>query len=250
MRKKWLAFIILPCFLVTILFVAGCGKGAKPEMSYNPEKYLQKSDELVNKKEFAEARKVLLEVKNRDTQKKYGAIAHLKIADSYAREGEPDLAVAEYRKFIELYPDNQYAPYAQYQIAMTYFGQVESAERGTGSARTALEEFNRLKKIYPRNTYRDVVELRIEKCRNILAEGDYVIAAFYYKKEAYGASVNRLENLLKNYPDYKKLDEVLLLLGKAYKELKSKDKAREAFDRLNKKYPSGSAAKEAKKIKL
>jgi outer membrane protein assembly factor BamD len=250
MRKKLLSFIIFSCFLLSILFVAGCGKSAKPEMAYDPEKYMQKADELVNKKDYAEARKVLLEVKNRDTQKKYGALAHLKIADSYAREGEPDQAVTEYKKFIELYPDNQYAPYAQYQIAMTYFAQVESAQRGIGAARSALEEFNNLKRLYPRNPYRDIVELRIEKCRNILAEGDYVIAEFYYNKETYGAAVNRLESLLKNYPDYKKEEEVLLLLGKAYKELKSKDKARETFDRLNRKYPSGKAAKEAKKIKL
>jgi len=245
-----MSFIVLPCFSLALLFAAGCGKDVKPETSYDPEKYIQKSDELVNNKEYAEARKVLLEVKNRDTQKKYGAIAHLKIADSYAREAEPDLAIAEYRKFIELYPTNQYAPYAQYQIGMTYFAQIESAERGTGAAKSALEEFNRLKTLYPRNPYRDVVELRIEKCRNILAEGDYVIAEFYFNKDSYAAAANRLEGLISKYPDYKKLDEALLLLGKSYASLKSNDKAKAAFDKLISKYPSSKSAKEAQKIKL
>jgi outer membrane protein assembly factor BamD len=248
MRKISMFFIFITV-LFALLSVAGCGKDVKPETSYDPEKYLVKSDELVNAKEYKEARKVLFEVKNRDTQKKYGALAHLKIADSYVREGEPDLAIIEYRKFIELYPDNQYAPYAQYQIGMTYFAQIESAERGTGAARTALEEFNRLKKLYPRNPYRDVVELRIEKCRNILAEGDYVIAEFYFNKESYKAAVERLEGLIAKYPDYKKEEEVLLLLGKAHRELKEKVKAKEVFDRLIKKYPSSKAAKEAKKFK-
>jgi|WetSurMetagenome_2_1015567.scaffolds.fasta_scaffold05123_5 outer membrane protein assembly factor BamD len=248
MRTILKSVIILSC-VIAFLYVAGCSKSARPEMSYDPEKYLQRSDELVNKKEYAEARKVLLEVKNRDTQKKYGALAHLKIADSYAREKEPDLAVLEYRKFIDLYPTNQYASYAQYQIGMTYFSQIESAERGTGAARTALVEFNRLKTLYPRNPYRDVVELRIEKCRNILAEGDYVIAAFYYKKDSYAAAANRLEGLVSKYPDYKDIENAFLLLGKSYIELKQKDKARTALDKLIKKYPSSKAAKEAQKLR-
>jgi outer membrane protein assembly factor BamD len=246
--EKILKVLVPITFLLTLLFAVGCGKDVKPETSYDPEKYIQKSDELVNAKEYKEARKVLLEVKNRDTQKKYGAIAHLKIADSYAREGEPDLAIAEYRKFIDLYPDNQYGSYAQYQIAMTYFAQIESPDRGSGAARLALEEFDRLKKLYPRNPYRDIVELRIERARNTIAEGDYMIANFYYDKEAYRAAVDRLEGLIVKYPDFKKMDVTLLLLGKSYKQLKLKDKAKEAFEKLITKYPTSKAAKEAKKL--
>jgi outer membrane protein assembly factor BamD len=244
LSRLFISITVLLAFLVA----AGCGKDVKPETSYDPEKYIQKSDELVSSKDYKEARKVLLEVKNRDTQKKYGPIAHLKIADSYAKEGEPDLAIAEYRKFIDLYPDNQYASYAQYQIAMTYFAQIESPERGTGVASLAIAEFESLKKLYPRNPYRDIVEVRIEKARNTIAEGDYMIAEFYYNKESYKASVERLEGLLIKYPEFKRLDEALLLLGKSYKELKIKDKAKEVLERLINKYPKGKAAKEAKKL--
>jgi outer membrane protein assembly factor BamD len=233
-----------------LLTVSGCGKSAKPETAYDPEKYLQKSDQLVNDKEYAEARKALLEVKNRDTQKKYGALASMKIADSYAREGETDHAIAEYRRFLELYPTSQYASYAQYQIAMIYFSQIESAEKGGGSAKAALEEFQKLKALYPRNPYREIVELRIEKCRNILAEGDYLIAKFYFKKESYAAAANRLEGLFKTYPDFKKMDEALLLMGKVYAAMNSKDKAKAVFSKLMEKYPSSESAKEAKKVKL
>jgi outer membrane protein assembly factor BamD len=246
--EKILKSFIYVAVLFALMTAVGCGKGARPETSYDPEKYIQKADELVGEKDYKEARKVLLEVKNRDTQKKYGALAHLKIADSYVKEGEPDLAITEYRKFIDLYPDNQYASYAQYQIAMTYFAQIESSDRGSGAARFALVEFDKLKKLYPRNPYRDIVELRIERTRNILAEGDYMVAEFYYNKESYRASVERLEGMLEKYPDYKKADAALLLLGKAYLQLKLKDKAKEAFEKLTSKYPGSNAAKEAKKL--
>ena len=248
MRKISLFFILVSVLLVAV-FISGCGKKeVKPEVAYDPEKYLTNADTLVTEKNYDEARKVLLEVKNRDSQKKYGALAQLKIADTYVKEGEPDLAIAEYRKFIENYPDNQYASYAQYQIAMTYYSQIESPDRGTGVAKSALIEFNRLKQLYPRNPYRDIVELRIEKARNTIADGDFMIGEFYFKKESYQAALGRLEELMSNYPDYKRADKALLLMGKSYKALKMDDKAKEVFTRLIEKYPAGDAAKEAAKL--
>lgn len=239
------------CVSVVLVFsfATGCGKKeVKPEESYEPEKYLTKADTLVSEKNYDEARKMLLEVKNRDSQKKYGALAQLKIADTYVKEGDPDLAIAEYRKFIDNYPDNQFASYAQYQIAMAYYSQIESPDRGSGAAKSALIEFNRLKQLYPRNPYRDVVELRIEKATTVIADGDFMIGEFYFNKEAYQAALGRLEGLLAKYPDYKRGDKTLLLIGKSYKALKMNDKAGEAFKKLIEKYPASDAAKEAAKL--
>jgi outer membrane protein assembly factor BamD len=248
MRKIFILFMMIT--VLSALFLgAGCGKKeVKHEEAYDAEKFLTNADNLVSKKEYEEARKVLLEVKNRDSQKKYGALAELKIADSYIKEEEPDLAIIEYRKFIELYPDNQYASYAQYQIAMAYYSQIESPDKGSGAARDALLEFNRLKQIYPRNPYRDIVELRIERAQNIIADGDFMIGEFYFKKESYQAAIERLEGLLKKYPDYKREDNALLIIGKSYKALIMDEKAREYFNKVIEKYPTSGAAKEAKKL--
>ena len=92
---------------------------------------------------------LLLEIKNRDLTKKYAPLAQLRIADAYVKEGEPELAVAEFRRFLEIYPDHRHASYAQYQIAMIYFSQIESPERGYGGAAKALEEFEKAQKKFP-----------------------------------------------------------------------------------------------------
>lgn len=248
MRKISLFFILISV-LIGIAVLYGCGKKeVKPEEAYDPEKYLANADTLVSQKKYDEARKVLLEVKNRDSQKKYGALAQLKIADTYVKEGDPDLAITEYRKFIENYPDNQFASYAQYQIAMAYYSQIEAPDRGSGAAKSALVEFNRLKQLYPRNPYRDIVELRIEKATNTIADGDFMIGEFYFKKEAYQAAIGRLEGLLIQYPDFKKADRALLLLWKSFRALKMNDKATEILNRLSEKYPASDAAKEATKL--
>lgn len=233
------------CALV-LLNSCGGDKGLKKE-SFDPEKYLSTADKLSSDKEYEEARKILLEVKNRDTSKKYTPLAQLRIAESYIKEGEMDLGIEEYRKFMEFYPDNQYASYAQYQIAMAYFSQIESADRGTGEAQKALREFLRLKELYPRNPYREVIDLRIEKSKTVIADGEFMVAEFYYKKGSYNAAAQRFEGLLKKFPEYKRGDQVLLLLFRSYKALRMSDKVKEAYDRLMERYPSGKPASEAKK---
>lgn len=245
-NDKWLFLFFALCFLLFILTSCGGGKAVKEE-GFDPEKYLSRADRLIEDKEYEEARKLLLEVKNRDTTKKHAPRAQLKIAESYIRDGDIDIGIEEYRRFMELYPDNQYASYAQYQIGMAYFSQIESPDRGSGAALKALQEFMRLKELYPRNPYREVLELRIEKCRNVIADGEFMVGEFYYKKESYNAAINRLEGLLKQFPEYKKGDEAMILLARAYKLAKMDEKAKETFNKLIEKYPSSKLAQEAKK---
>ncbi len=237
--------LILLLLILSIL--SGCGgKTQVKREEFDPVVYLKKADELVAKKEYEEARKLLLEIKNRETAKEYAPLAQLKIADSYLKEEETELAITEYRRFIELYPESTYAPYAQYSIAMAYFRQIEGPERGAGTAQKALEEFLKLEKLYPRHPYGEILPLRIQKCRNIIAEGELLIAKFYHKKGSYKAAIGRLEGIMHNYPDFKNLDEVLYLLTDSYKRLNVPEKAKEYANLLKSKFPDSSYVKKVK----
>jgi outer membrane protein assembly factor BamD len=246
MKTRRLFHLIL---IAIVLFLISCsGKQAvKPPGAFDPEKAFAAANEQLEKKEYETARNSFLEVKNRDLTKKFAPLAQLKIADSYVKEGEGELAVPEYKRFIETYPDHQYAPYAQYQIAMVYFNQIESPERGYGGAAKALEEFEKLKKMFPRNPYKETVEVKIEKCRNTIAEYEYLVGKFYYDKGSYTAAIGRFEGLLKKYPDYKGEAEVLFFTGVSYKKIGQKEKASEYLTRLIDKYSNHNLVKGAKK---
>jgi outer membrane protein assembly factor BamD len=238
---------LLP-FIALIILVSCSGKAVvKTPETFDAERSFAQANKMIDAKNYSEARSVLLEIKNRDLTKKYAPLAQLRIADAYVKEGEPELAVAEYRKFLEIYPDHKYAPYAQYQIAMVYFGQIESPERGHSGALQALTEFEKLKKNFPRNPYKDLIDLRIEKCRNVMADYEFLVGQFYMDKGSYQAAINRFEGLLKNFQDYKKVDTVLLNLASCYKESGHREKAVEYFSRLLKDYPRSPLASAAKK---
>ncbi len=237
-------------FLFFLIFIAiSCSSQStiKPTEKFEPEKSFETANELFEKKDYEKARTIFFEIKNRDFTKNFAPLAQLRIADSYIKEEEYELAITEYKKFLEVYPEHEYAPYAQYQIAMTYFNQIEGPERGYGGAAKALEQFEKLKKMFPRNPYKDIVELRIEQYRNIIAEYEYLVGEFYYKKGSYNAAISRFEGLLKKYPDYKKFSEVLYYTGMSYKKLNLGERASEYLTRLIETYPDSKFATDAKK---
>ncbi len=247
MLKNIESFIYLSLIICLFFIITGCGgKTPLKKDEFDPVAYLKKADELIAKKEFEEARKLLLEIKNRESAKEYAPIAQLKIADSYLKEDETELAITEYRRFIELYPESTYAPYAQYSIGMAYFRQIESAERGAGTAKKALQEFLKLQEMYPRHPYGEILPLRIQKCRNIIAEGELLIGKFYHKKGSYKAAIGRLEGILKEYPDFKNLDETLYLLIDSYKKLEISDKVKQYSMMLREKFPDSPFTKKLK----
>ena len=130
---------------------------------------------------------------------------------------------------------------------MAYFVQIESPERGYGAAAKALLEFEKLKRMFPRNPYREMIELRLEKCRNTMADYEFLVAEFYFKKSSYRAAVGRFEQLLTKFPDYRKEPLVVYRIAVCYKKLGNKDKALEFYTRLIEKYPNDTIIKEAGK---
>lgn len=244
-KERYISVVII----LLICCFSACSKkpAVQPAEKFDPEKSFTTANELLEKKDYEKARASFLEVKNRDRTKTFAPLAQLKIADSYVKEEEPELAVAEYRKFLDAYPDHQYASYAQYQIAMVYFDQIESPERGYGGAAKALEEFEKLKKMFPRNPYKEAVDLKIEKCRNTIAEYEYLVGKFYYKKGSYQAALGRFESLLKKYPGYQGASDVLYYTGMSYKNLGEADRASEYLSLFIEKNPSHKLVKDAKK---
>lgn len=235
--------------LIPLISVLACsGKPAtKPVEIFDGQKTFAKANELMDKQEYEEARTAFLEIKNRDLTKKYAPLAQLRIADSYTKEAEPDRAVEEYRRFLDIYPEHKYASYAQFQIAMIYFNQIEGPDRGYGEASKALEEFERLKGMFPRNPYRDIIEVRIEKCKNTIAEHEFLVGTFYYKKDSYSAAIKRFQGVLQKFPEFKKEAGVLYHLAMSYKKRGDKDKAEEYFKLLIEKHPKNSLIPQAKK---
>ena len=237
--------IFLLLIILFLLSACASNKGAE-KTAFDPEASFKAVDEEVKKGFYDEARKKLEEIKAQDASGKYAPIAQIRIGDVYFEEGLYEEAAIEYSRFLDIHPYHKYAYYAHYQIAMSYFQKVDTVDTSYGWAQKALKEFEGLQASYPRNPYMDVTESRIKECRNILAEYEFYVGEFYFKKESYTAAAGRFNRMLQDYPDSKKEPEALYYLGLSYKNLDDRDNTVKTLTALIEKYPTTRQANEAK----
>jgi outer membrane protein assembly factor BamD len=182
----------------------------------------------------------------------YLAKAKLAIADSYFKEGGTTgltQAVAQYQDFITFFPFLDEAAYAQMQIGMAHYKRMEKSDRDTSEALEAEAAFQTFVQKYPRSELQPQAEQRLREVQEILADGDFRIANFYYLRRADKAAAPRLIDLVNRYPLYSEADRANWMLAEIYERNRHNDVASTYYARLVKEYPL-SALTNAAKAKL
>ena len=180
----------------------------------------------------------------------YLAKAKLAIADSYYKEGGSanwTQAIAGYKDFIVFFPFLEQASYAQIQVAMTHFKQMEKPDRDRTEAKAAEEEFQTFLQKYPKDPLVPKAEQHLRVVQEVLAEGDYRIGYYYYVKGDRRAAAGRLLSVTKRYPLYSRSDEALWMLGDIFEKSEKKEIASVYYSRIVKDYPLSELAPDAKK---
>ena len=145
--------------------------------------------------------------------------ARLGIADTYNnRRGAQNglLAATEYRDYLTFFPNHPRADYAQFQIAYGHFERRRNADRDQEDTRLASTEFEKLLELYPNSRYAEEARVHLAACRNNLATSLLLKAEFYQDQRSWcRGAIPRLEEILANYPNFDRLDEVRHRLGQA-----------------------------------
>ncbi len=218
-----------------------------PEIASSDEALFKMGEQFI-KKDPEKARLYLRQVIDSFPQSFYAQRAKLAIADSYFSQGDEGsmiLAAAEYRDFISNFPISPSAPYAQLQIALTYFNKAMKPGRDQTKTEQALIEFKRVINDYPLTDEANTAREKIKICEERLAEHTLSIGELYYKRKAYKASISRLKDILTNYPSYSKLDEVFFLLGDSYYKANQEEESIPYFTKLISDYPQSKYIEKA-----
>ena len=126
------------------------------------------------------------------------------------------IAASEYRQFISLFPLSPSAPYAQFQLAMTFFKKAYSAGRDPTKTRNALAEFKKVVTNYPNSEQVAEAREKINECEERLASHILSIGVHYYKTFALKGATGRLMDILTEYPNFSKMDKVYFYLGDSF----------------------------------
>jgi outer membrane protein assembly factor BamD len=241
-------------------------KKAAPADSAEPDKVLYtRAMQDVQRKRFIEARLDFQTLINTYPDSEYLAKAKLGVADSFYKQGGTSnftQAVEEYKNFIVFFPFLDEAAYAQMQVGMAHYRMMEKADRDNSQADAADQEFRTFLQKYPQNPLVPKARQYLRNVQEVLADGDFRVARFYYLKQDYRASAARLVEVSDRYPLYSQSDDALFMLGSIYSRAKQiskneddknhwADLAAKCYERIVRDYPLSDSAPEAKaRLKL
>jgi outer membrane protein assembly factor BamD len=244
--------------LFTALFLAsllgGCfGKKEKAPVagtSAQPDKVLyDRATADIKRGRYSVGRLDLQTLINTYPDSEYLAKAKLEIGDSYYKEGGMaglKQSIVEYKDFITFFPFLDEAAYAQMQVGMAHYRQMEKPDRDRAEAVQAEAELQTFLEKYPNNPLVPTVEQRLRDTQEVLAEGNFRVASFYYLRGAYKAAGARLLELTTRYPLYSQADDANWMLGQIYEKTEHNDIAAKYYARIVKDYPLSSRVGDAK----
>jgi outer membrane protein assembly factor BamD len=241
-------------------------KKAASADSAEPDKVLyERAIADTKHKRFTEARLDFQTLINTYPDSEYLAKAKLGVADSfYGQGGASNLAqaVEEYKNFIVFFPFLDEAAYAQMQVGMAHYRMIEKADRDNSQAEDADQEFRTFLLKYPQSPLVPKARQYLRDVQEVLADGDFRVARFYYMKQDYRASLARLMEVSDRYPLYSQSDDALFMMGSIYSRAKQVSKnedeknhwadlAAKCYERIVRDYPlSDSAPEAAARLKL
>ena len=242
-----------------VILLAGCGLRRHASdtpivtNSKQPDKELY--DRAVHDLEhskFGVARLTLQTLLNTYPDSEYVALAKLGIAESWYRQGGTSnllQAESEYKDFITFFPTMPEAAEAQMRVAMIHYKEMEKADRDSTQAKRAEQEFQKLLLNYGDTQFAPLAVQRLREVQEILAQGGFAVARFYYLQTADRAVQPRLRDLIDRYPNFSQADEALYMMAKSIERTPGKDgaKASDYYTRIVRDYPLSSRVDEAKK---
>ncbi len=218
--------------------------------SVEPDKVLyDKATVDLKRGRYTTGRLALETLINTYPDSEYLAKAKLAIGDSYYKEGGTaglKQSIVEYKDFITFFPFLDEAANAQMQIAMAHYRQMEKPDRDHAEAVQAEAEFQTFLEKYPNSALLPQAEQHLRDVQEVLAEGNFRVASFYYIRGAYRASGARLIELTNRYPLYSQADQANWMLGQIYEKGEHNEIAAKYYSRIVKDYPLSSLAGESK----
>jgi len=232
-----------------------------PDASEEPDKVLY--DRALNDLKagrYTEGRLALQTLINTYPDSEYLAKAKLSVADSYYKEGgtsNTTQAISEYKDFITFFPFLDEAAYAQMQVGMAHYRMMEKADRDSTQAQGAEDEFQAFILKYPQSPLLPKAEQYLREVQEVLGDGEFKIARYYYVKTDYRAAAARLVEVTDRYPLYSQTDEALWMLANIYYKAKQTvkneddknhwgDLAAKCYDRILQDYPLSKRAVDAR----
>lgn len=254
MKVSSMQFALRNSLLAAVIFLgSGCSylpsaPWSTPASQSDPtaEALFQEGMDYFNNKKYARAIDRLERVKADFPFSPQLVPAELKIAEAYYLNKQYPEAAAAFKEFQAMHPTNEKIPFVIYHLGLTHFEQFTSVDRDQKVTEIAKGYFETVVKNYPNSPYAGKAKEKLAKCREYLAEHEFIIAAFYMRQKKFPAARGRFEEILRRYRDTPTAVKSLYQLGESYRLGENSLKAALAYRALIQNYPESPLVKGAR----
>ena len=143
-------------------------------------------------------------------------------------------------RYVELNPDGEDRPYAEYMAAVSYFEQIVDIGRDQFLTEQAAERFLRLIEQFPNSEYARDARVKYDLTQDQLAGKHMEVGRFYQKRNIHTGAINRFRQVIQGYGTTSHIPEALFRLAESQLFLGLREDAQMAAAVLGYNYPNSS----------
>ena len=248
-QMSFLAKLVKSVVIIAMVaLISGCAKKEEDLSKLEPEEIYSNGMQLLSAGDFDGAAKSFSEIERLYPYSRWARQGTLQSARAYNRAGKYDESRGVAQRFLSFYPGDEYAAYAKYLVAMSYFLQMDKKGRDRANTVNALKELQELMEQYGESEFAKTAALKFDLAVDLLAAKEMEVGRYYLKRKNYSAAINRFKVVVNDLNTTTHTPEALHRLVESYLLLGLEEEAMEAAVLLGHNYQGSEWYNETYKI--
>lgn len=215
-----LAFSVVAC--------GGGGPDERPLEGYSAQELYQRAEFQLENGEPDEAARFFGEVERLYPYSEWAKRALVMQAFAYHSDRDYEASRGTAQRFLQTFPADEDAAWAQYLLALSYYDQIDQIGRDQGLTFQALQSLRDVIERYPDSDYARSAILKFDLAFDHLAAKEMEIGRYYLKRGHYVAAANRFRVVVEDFQTTTQTPEALHRLVETYLSLGLTDEAQTA----------------------
>jgi outer membrane protein assembly factor BamD len=221
----------LLALLTALPLLAACGDAGRDPAAMallTPEQIFARGERELDRGREEDAAFYFSEIERLFPYSEWARRGLIMAAFAYHRDGDYENSRASAQRYLDFYPAEEDAAYAQYLLALSYYDQIDDIGRDQGLTFLALQELRTLIETYPDSEFVPAAIQKFDLAFDHLAAKEMEIGRFYLARGHHAAAANRFRVVVEDFQTTTQTPEALHRLVEAYLALGLTDEAQTA----------------------
>ena len=217
--------------LVLAAALAACSSGdiSRDDLQLlTPEQIFRLGEDHLQSGRSKKAAETFSEIERLYPYSQWSKRATMMAAFAYHNAGEYEDSRSSAQRYLDFYPADEDAAYAQFLVSLSYYDQIVDVGRDQGNTFEALQALRATIERYPDSEYAQSARLKFDLTLDHLAGQEMEIGRYYLKRGHFTAAINRFRAVVEDYQTTSHTPEALHRLVEAYLSLGLTEEAQTA----------------------